>query len=72
MLIYNANPTVALRNNYLGINTKDFSVEEGKGVVIIAPTSGKDKVILQGSVNNVVIDIEECTIKGIIIDGGTW
>lgn len=72
ILIYNANPTVALRNNYLGINTKDFSVEEGKGVVIIAPTSGKDKVILQGSVNNIVIDIEESTIKGIIIDGGTW
>lgn len=72
ILIYNANPTVALRNNYLGINTKDFSIEEGKGVVIIAPTSGKDKVILQGSVNNIVIDIEESTIKGIIIDGGTW
>lgn len=72
ILIYNANPTVALRNNYLGINTKDFSVEGGKGVVIIAPTSGKDKVILQGSVNNIVIDIEECTIRGIIIDGGTW
>ena len=63
---------MALRNNYLGINTKDFSVEEGKGVVIIAPTSGKDKVVLQGSINNIVIDIEESTIKGIIIDGGTW
>lgn len=72
LLIYNANPTVALRSNYLGINTKDFTVEEGKGVVIISPSSNRDKVIFQGSSGNVIIDIEEHTITGIIIDGGTW
>ena len=72
LLIYNANPTVALRSNYLGINTKDFTIEEGKGVVIISPSSNRDKVIFQGTSGNVVIDIEEQTITGIIIDGGTW
>lgn len=72
LLIYNANPTVALRSNYLGINTKDFTIEEGKGVVIISPSSNRDKVIFQGASGNVIIDIEEQTITGIIIDGGTW
>ena len=72
LLIYNANPTVALRSNYLGINTKDFTIEEGEGVVIISPSSNRDKVIFRGTSGNVVIDIEEQTITGIIIDGGTW
>ena len=71
-IIYNANPTVALRSNYLGINTKDFSIENSEGVVIIAPSSNRDKVIFQGLSGNVVIDIEKQTITGITIDGGTW
>lgn len=75
IIIYNINPTIALRKNYLGINTEDFSSNKNKenAVVIISQTDDNRKLFLfQGLENTSIIDIATGQIDGFYIDGGTW
>lgn len=67
---YLAEPTVAYRKNYLGINT---SAPEGKDVIIdIRAYGGYQKVKLVGAKKTITINLSDGSIDGAIISGGEW
>lgn len=68
-LVYNQNPTVALRQNYIGINRRSFPTDS---VVIIGSTTGRPKIVFQGADSTCFINIETGEIDGFVLDGGTW
>lgn len=72
IVIYNINPTVALRYQHLGINTETFANDT---VVAIAPgKQGARKKIVFASTQkeNIYMDIMTGNINNFIIDGGEW
>lgn len=67
---YLAEPTVAYRKNYLGINT---STPAGGDVIIdIRAYDVYKKVKLVGPTKTITINLEDGTIDGAIISGGEW
>lgn len=68
-LVYNQNPTVALRQNYIGINRRNLP---SNSVVAIGSSTGRPKIFLLGVSETRYIDIETGEMDGFILDGGTW
>lgn len=70
--VYNISPTVAYRQNYLGINTRNFKDDE-TGVIYVSDNGNRRFIIFQ-NINEIDrrIDIAEGNIYGFIIDGGSW
>lgn len=67
---YLAEPTVAYRKNYLGINT---STPEGVDVIIdIRAYNNYEKVKLVGPTKTITINLSDGSIDGAIISGGEW
>ena len=67
---YLAEPTVAYRKNYLGINT---SSPEGKDVIIdIHAYNSYEKIKLVGPEKTITINLSDGSIDGAIISGGEW
>ena len=69
LIIYGITPTVAYRQNHLGINT---STLQNDSVLTIAPTSGRNIIYLQkvGSTNTFKINLATGTLEGFNIDCG--
>lgn len=69
LIIYGITPTVAYRQNHLGINT---STLQNDSVLTIAPTSGRNIIYLQkvGSTNTLKINLATGTLEGFNIDCG--
>ena len=69
LIIYVITPTVAYRQNHLGINT---STLQNDSVLTIAPTSGRNIIYLQkvGSTNTLKINLATGTLEGFNIDCG--
>lgn len=76
LAVYNILPTVAYRQNHLGINLTDFTDLKGaqlKEVVLaIGEYSGRNTIYLKGSDHISKINIKDGTIENFVIDGGTW
>ena len=76
--IYNVSPTIAYRQNHLGINTKEltFSSREDKipdGVIYISDSNDREWIYFKTRSSEIKkINIVDGTIDGFIIDGGTW
>lgn len=76
--VFNINPTVAYRKNYLGINTRDFSVtidkeEKNDGVVYISNTEDRPCIYLKSSEGSIrIINIITGEMDGFVLEGGTW
>lgn len=69
LIIYGITPTVAYRQNHLGINT---STLQNDSVLTIAPTSGRNIIYLQkvGSTDTFKINLATGTLEGFNIDCG--
>lgn len=67
LIIYGITPTVAYRQNHLGINT---STLQNDSVLTIAPTSGRNIIYLQkvGSTNTFKINLATGTLEGFIFN----
>ena len=76
--VFNINPTVAYRKNYLGINTRDFFVtvnneEKNNGVVYISNTEDRPYIYLKSSEGSIrIINIITGEMDGFVLEGGTW
>lgn len=67
---FDQSPTVAYRPHQVGINVKNVNTE---AVLEISPFDNYKKIILKrDSEKSIVIDIDEMTIDGIIINSGSW
>ena len=67
---FDQSPTVAYRPHQIGINVKNVNKE---AVLEISPFDNYKKIILKrDSDKSIVIDIDQLTIDGIIIEGGSW
>lgn len=68
-IIYGINPTIAYRQNYLGINT---STLQDDSIITIAPTSGRNIIYLQkvGSADTFKINLATGALEGFNIDCG--
>ena len=76
LVVYNVLPTVAYRQNYLGINTKNPS-KNGKDnlvnpAVTISAYNNQNKIYLISSLNTASINLETGEQIGFIIDCGKW
>lgn len=72
-IVYNINPTVALRYQHLGINSVGF--DEDTLIAIAAGQQGvRDKIILESNQEGrmIYIDINNGSLNDFIIDGGSW
>mgnify|MGYP001775002652 CR=1 FL=1 len=69
LIIYGITPTVAYRQNHLGINT---STLQDDSILTIAPTSGRNIIYLQkvGSTDTFKINLATGTLEGFNIDCG--
>ena len=67
LIIYGITPTVAYRQNHLGINTSTF---QNDSVLTIAPTSGRKIIYLQkyGSTNTFKINLATGALEGFIFN----
>ena len=67
LIIYGITPTVAYRQNHLGINT---STLQNNSVLTIAPTSGRNIIYLQkvGSTDTFKINLATGTLEGFIFN----
>ena len=74
VLVYNSLPTVALRKNYLGINTKDFSVFDSTSLLLaISEYTGREEICFFSSENGVKsINVRTGAMDGFVIDSGSW
>lgn len=67
---FDQSPTVAYRPHQVGINVKNVNTE---AVLEISPFDNYKKIILKRDSNkSIVIDIDQLTIDGIIIESGSW
>lgn len=69
IIVYNDSPTVALRENYLGINTKDF---EDTTVLKVNQTTNRHYIVFSGNEGVANINLSNSSLTGFTIDGGTW
>ena len=69
LIIYGITPTIAYRQNHLGINT---SILQNDSVLTIAPTSGRNIIYFQkvGSTNTFKINLATGALEGFNIDCG--
>ena len=69
LIIYGITPTVAYRQNHLGINT---STLQDDSILTIAPTSGRNIIYLQkvGSTDTFKINLVTGALEGFNIDCG--
>ena len=68
-------PTMSVRRHKVGINVDPVQLEDDdEAVLIISQYNEKKIIILQSGApeNKIVIDLENRTVDGLIIDGGTW
>lgn len=70
-------PTVAYRNHLLGINTKPDDIAFESDVLVIGDFQNKRFIRLMavddnGEPREILINLKEGTVSGLIIDGGTW
>lgn len=71
-IIYNASPTISYRKNQIGINVNLSNInDKNDAIIVIGGHSGKNMIYfgpdLAGTIN-----INDGTISGFIIDGGSW
>lgn len=69
--VYNILPTIAYRQNHLGINLTNFDGLENV-ILAIGAYSGKDSVYLKGTSHLARVDVDDGSMYGFIIDGGSW
>lgn len=69
LIIYGINPTIAYRQNHLGINT---STLQDDSILTVAPTSGRNIIYLQkvGSADTFKINLATGALEGFNIDCG--
>lgn len=69
LIIYGINPTIAYRQNHLGINT---STLQDDSILTVAPTSGRNIIYLQkvGSTDTFKINLATGALEGFNIDCG--
>lgn len=76
IICYNILPTVAYRQNYLGINTDDPTANGQETLpnpaLTISAYNNNKIVYLVSSEKTASIDLETGKQTGFIIDGGTW
>lgn len=74
--IYNIVPTVAYRQNHLGINLTDFTDlydEDLENVILaVGAYSGKNNLYFKGTKHLSRINIENGALYAFVIDGGSW
>lgn len=73
LTIYNINPTIAIRKQYLGINSTGF--DDDRVIVIAAGEKGvRKKMVIEteSEDQNTYIDVTTGEMFDFIIDGGTW
>ena len=71
--VFNIMPTISYRKNRLGINSKIDSNEDSATVLKISPVSGTTLIrLLTTEDREIIINLSDGTITGLIIDGGTW
>ena len=76
LVVYNILPTIAYRQNYLGVNTKNPSqnggIELENPAITISAYNQQNTVYLVSSLNIASIDLETGKQAGFIIDCGSW
>lgn len=69
VLIYNLAPTVAYRQNHLGINNNNFKATD---VFVVQQSNDRKIIRFISAENEITIDLSTGEFGGIIIDGGSW
>ena len=76
--IYNVSPTIAYRQNHLGINTKELTHSSRTdnipdGVIYISDSNNREWIYFKTRSSEIKkINIVDGTIDGFVIDGGSW
>lgn len=74
--IYNSAPSVSYRKNQISINVRPESIQNTEisstGAVIIQGASNKEYVYIISANNTIKIKMDDGSIDGVIIDGGSW
>lgn len=75
ILIYNISPVLKLGTHQVGINTKEFDeVDDVNSILTIRSYSNYKKIRMINAEKRIeiTINLEDCSIDGVKIDGGTW
>lgn len=69
LAIANAQPPLAIRENFVGVNQRFF---ESDDAFVVNVADSRDKVRFMSGVNEITFDLVTGEIDGAILDGGSW